>query len=279
MSALPPVVIAVAPNGAKRGKDDHAALPITPAELAETARAAADAGAAMIHLHVRDEQGRHSLEERHYRPALAAVAEAVGERLIVQATSEAAGVYRPAEQRAHMRALRPAAMSLALREIIPPGDEAEAAGFLAWAAEEGILPQFILYEPAEVTRLIALIEQGVVPWQRPPVLFVLGRYTPGQRSQPSDLLPFLAANRPQFPWMVCAFGAQEGAAGLTAALLGGQVRLGFENNLLLPDGSPAPDNAALIRVLARSLALQGRRPATAAEARRLFNGEDVASNT
>ena len=273
-----PVLIAVAPNGARRGKGDHARLPITPAELAETARAAADAGAAMIHLHVRDEQGRHSLAEAHYRPALAAVAEAVGERLIVQATSEAAGVYQPAEQRAAMRALKPAAMSLALREIVPPGDEAEGGRFLDWAAAGGILPQFILYEPAEVTRLAALIEQGVVPWRRPPVLFVLGRYTPGQRSQPRDLLPFLAANAPQFPWMVCAFGAQEGAAGLTAALLGGQVRLGFENNLLLPDGQPAPDNAALVAVLARSLALQGRRPATAAEARRLFDGEDLAES-
>ncbi len=273
-----PVLIAVAPNGARRGKADHAALPITPAELAATAKAAADAGAAMIHLHVRDEQGRHSLAAAHYRPALEAVAEAVGERLIVQATSEAAGVYQPAEQRAHMRALKPAAMSLALREIVPPGDEAEGARFLEWAAGSDILPQIILYEPAEVTRLAELIEAGVVPWRNPPVLFVLGRYTPGQKSQPADLLPFLAANQPQFPWMVCAFGAQEGAAGLAAALLGGQVRLGFENNMLLPDGSAAPDNAALIARLAAGLALQGRRPATATEARRLFNGEDLADS-
>lgn len=268
-----PILIAVAPNGARRGKADHPALPITPEELAATALAAAEAGAAMIHLHVRDEQGRHSLAERHYRPALAAVEEALGERMLVQATSEAAGVYQPAEQRAAMRALKPRAMSLALREIVPPGEEAEAAAFLAWAAESAILPQFILYEAAEITRLQALIEAGVVPWQRPPVLFVLGRYSVGQRSRPGDLLPFLAANLPSFPWMVCAFGEQEGAAGLAAALLGGQVRLGFENNMLLPDGQRAPDNAALVAALVRALARQGRRPATAAEARRLFDGE------
>lgn len=270
-----PVLIAVAPNGARRGKGDHARLPIGPAELAEAARAAADAGAAMIHLHVRDAAGRHSLGAEHYLPALAAVEAAVGERMIVQCTSEAAGVYQPAEQRAAMRALRPAAMSLALREIVPEGDEAEGGRFLAWAADSGILPQIILYTPDEVVRLARLVDAGVVPWRRPPVLFVLGRYTPGQRSRPADLLPFLAANTPQFPWMVCAFGPQEGAAGLAAALLGGQVRLGFENNLLLPDGQPAADNAALVALLTRSLALQGRRPASAAEARRLFDGESL----
>ncbi len=71
------------------------------------------------------------------------------------------------------------------------------------------------------------------------MLFVLGRYARRPRtSLPADLLPFLAPDAPRFrSWMVCAFGRHEAACALAAALLGGDIRVGFENNLLLPDGS------------------------------------------
>ena len=57
-----PCLIMVAPNGARKTKADHPALPITPAELAATASACLEAGAAAIHLHVRDRDGGHTLE-------------------------------------------------------------------------------------------------------------------------------------------------------------------------------------------------------------------------
>ena len=87
-ASFPPVFLAVAPNGARKTKADHPALPITPAELAATAAACAEAGAAMIHLHVRDADQRHSLDVEAYRAAIAAVRSAVGEDLVIQATSE-----------------------------------------------------------------------------------------------------------------------------------------------------------------------------------------------
>ena len=55
------VLIAVAPNGARLSRRDHAALPLTSDEIAETALSCAQAGAVMIHLHVRDDEGRHCL--------------------------------------------------------------------------------------------------------------------------------------------------------------------------------------------------------------------------
>ncbi|MEM7653568.1 MAG: 3-keto-5-aminohexanoate cleavage protein, partial [Pseudomonadota bacterium] len=65
-----PLIIAVAPNGARKVKSDHPAIPLTPAELAREAAACADAGASMVHLHVRDANGGHTLDADLYKAAL-----------------------------------------------------------------------------------------------------------------------------------------------------------------------------------------------------------------
>ena len=103
-----PLVITVAPNGARRGKADHPALPVTPAEIAREAARCHEAGAAMIHLHVRDSEQRHSLDVGAYREAVAAVREAVGDRLVIQVTSEAVGIFSPEEQMAMIGPYLPA---------------------------------------------------------------------------------------------------------------------------------------------------------------------------
>ena len=267
----PPLILAVAPNGARKTRADHPALPIAPDEIAGTAAACLEAGAAMIHLHVRDRDEGHTLDVGAYQAAIAAVRGAVGDRLVIQATTEAVGIYRPEQQMAMVRELRPEAVSLAVRELV--ADEAAepaAAEFFAWLREAGILPQFIVYSAEDLERFDALIDRGVVPEGRHFLLFVLGRYTAGQTSAPSDLLPFLAANRREHPWAVCAFGPRETACALAAATLGGHARVGFENNLCLPDGTVAPDNAALIAAAAAGAAAMGRPLADAAQARAMM---------
>lgn len=267
----PPVILAVAPNGARKTKADHPALPITAEELAATAAACRDAGAAMIHLHVRDRDGRHSLDVDTYRAATAAVRAAVGRDLVVQVTSEAVGRYRPEEQMRMVRELKPEAVSLAVREIVPDmAAEPAAADFLAWVRSERILPQYILYSGDDLRRFDDLIARGVVPGERQVVLFVLGRYTRGQTSEPKDLMPFLTANSRDHLWSVCAFGPREAACAVAAAALGGHARVGFENNLHLPDGTVAADNAALVAAVGEGLRTIGCRPAGAAEARDLM---------
>jgi 3-keto-5-aminohexanoate cleavage enzyme len=266
-----PLILAVAPNGARKTKADHAALPITPEELAETAARCREAGASMIHLHVRDRDGRHSLDADAYRAATVAVRDAVGRNMIIQVTSESVGIYGPEEQMAMVRAVRPEAVSLAVREIVPDAaGEAPAAAFLEWLARERIMPQYILYAPEDVGRFADLVRRGVIPGERPFVLYVLGRYTKDQRSDPTDLLPYLTADSAERPWAVCAFGPRETACAVAAAALGGHARVGFENNLYLPDGQVAPDNAALVAAAAAGAQSFGRRPATADDARVLL---------
>jgi uncharacterized protein (DUF849 family) len=270
---LRPAILAVAPNGARRRRSDHPAIPVTPGELAATAVACRDAGACLLHLHVRDAAEGHVLDAAAYAEATAAVREAVGGEMIVQITTEAVGRHTPAEQMAVVRAVGPEAVSLALGEILPDGPPPDPAAlaFLAELAEQGVLVQHILYSPAEVHRFRRLRDRGTLPPGPVFPLFVLGRHAAGQRSDPRLLCGFLDAwDDEAGPWAVCAFGPEETAC-LTAALaLGGHARVGFENSLWRPDGRVAADNAesvARLRLLAETL---GRPTADAATARKLL---------
>lgn len=269
-------IVMAAPNGARRTKADHPSLPMTPAELAEEARRCRDAGAAVLHLHVRDRDGAHSLDTGLYRAALAEVRGAVGDSLVVQVTTEAVGRYTPDEQIAVVRALRPEAVSLALREIAPAADREPAARDLfAFMRDARIWAQVILYDPADIARFVALADAGLFAVARPSVLLVLGRYTVGQVSDPEDLTPMLEALAPireSVSWSVCAFGAKENACMARAIAEGGHVRVGFENNLFLPDGQRAAMSADLVRLAAGAAAAAGRPPLSADEVRAMIAG-------
>jgi uncharacterized protein (DUF849 family) len=269
-----PLVVMVAPNGARRTKADHPDLPITPAEIAREAARCAEAGATVLHVHVRDRDGRHSLDAGRYRAAIEAVRKAVGERIVIQITTEAVGRYAPAEQIEVVRELRPQAVSVALAELIPDdAAEVDAAAFLDWLRRERIAPQYILYSPQEVARFHDLRRRGVIPQRRAFALFVLGRYAEPTEARPQDVLPFLAAHADaDCPWSLCAFGPREGACVLTAAGLGGHVRVGFENNLWLADRRLAASNAELVEQITAGARLVGREVANV-EAARAFLAE------
>ncbi|MGE6738990.1 3-keto-5-aminohexanoate cleavage protein [Allorhizobium pseudoryzae] len=258
------IAIAVAPNGGRRLKADHPALPLSPAELAECAAECLDAGASLVHIHVRDDAGRHCLDVARYRAAIDAIRGRVSDRLIIQITTEALGIFKPAEQMDLVRVLHPEACSMALREIVPDASyESAFAVLLEWMRRERVMPQIILYDLADLERLQEMLQRGLIPAQDIPVLFVLGRYTTHQQSSPADLQDFLQASPSFAHWSMCAFGRDEAACAVAAALMGGNVRLGFENNLLLPDGTVAANNAALIAPVRESLRLLGRRIETA----------------
>jgi 3-keto-5-aminohexanoate cleavage enzyme len=247
--------VAVAPNGGRRTKAEHPALPLTPDELARTAAECLDRGASMIHLHVRDAEGKHCLDAELYRAAIRRIYETVGDRLVVQITSESLGRYTPEEQKAAVLKTIPEAASLALRELAPDkADEKGFGEFLGRLKRMRIWPQIILYSAVEATRLAAMRKQGLIPFDSLAVLYVLGRSALLRTAQPSDLLPYLVPDAPRFEsWSVCAFGRREAACVTVAALLGGHARVGFENNLLLPDGARAASNAELVGAAVRAL--------------------------
>lgn len=277
-----PFVI-VAPNGARRTKEDHPALPMTPAELAEVALACADAGAAMIHMHARKANGSHSLEIDDNRATYNAVKAAVGKRMLVQVTTEAVGIYQPEAQMELIRALKPEAASFGLRELIPSREhEQRASEFFCWVSDAGIIAQYILYSAEDLIYYLDLCERGLLPARNHHLLFVLGRYSVGMRSVPEDFTPFIPHLWKLKPvrWAVCAFGEREHDCLVEAVRLGGDARVGFENNLHASDGQLAQNNSAQVKQLYRSIQMEGIQPLSTNEVREqlLATGETSGVN-
>jgi uncharacterized protein (DUF849 family) len=249
MMPLPRIM--VAPNGAKLTRADHPALPVTIEEVVACAVDCQAMGADGLHAHVRDAEQQHVLDSGLYAELLAELGlRAPG--LYVQITSEAVGRYTPAEQRRLVQDLRPAAVSIALREITAGQDDAVTRRFFASCDEAGIGVQHILYDSADVAHLGKLVETGCVPRKGLMALIVLGRYSKGQVSAPSDvsrLAQCLKSYVPGIDWGACAFGPQETACLMEAMRQGGKARIGFENNRLNMDGTTAANNAERVREL------------------------------
>ena len=141
-------MVTVAPNGGRKTKADHPALPLTADELAWTAAECLERGASMIHLHMRDADGQHCLDPEAYRATIAHICEEVGDKLVLQITSESIGRYSPAEQRGVVLETNPEAVSLALRELAPDATDEEDLGlFLGKLKQMRVWPQIILYTP------------------------------------------------------------------------------------------------------------------------------------
>lgn len=265
-------LIMVAVNGGRRTKADHPRLPLTTEETAQEVAACAQAGAAMAHVHVRDKGGRHVLDASLYEQLFARIGALAGGDFLVQATTEAVGRYTPEAQIDLIKTLRPAAVSIAVSELLPdPTDDAARARFrdlCHWMQAHGVWPQFILYRPDEVEVLLRLHADGDIPFAEPFLLFVLGAYRGyGRDGTPDDLPPFLdAQGGMKTSWMICAFGPQEHACAQAAIAAGGHLRIGFENNFAMPGGSVAESNAALIALASKAAQDSGRGVMTHADA-------------
>ena len=127
MTGLPRLMIA--PNGARRTKADHPALPMTLPEIVETAKDCAALGADGLHLHLRDAQGRHVLDAGLYREALQELGAAVPD-MALQITTESAGLYAAPHQRAVALESGACMVSAALREMAQGHRRYSGAGVL-----------------------------------------------------------------------------------------------------------------------------------------------------
>ena len=171
-----------------------------------------------------------------------------------------------------VKELKPEAVTLSLVELIPGADyEVQAAHFFTWLSAEIIFTQFIVFNSNEVRYLAELVQRGIVPTQDPCILYVLGRYSQEQPSKPSDLDVFLKVGLFKKAWFVCAFGKDEAKCIDYALSRGGHARIGFENNLFLPNGKKAKNNAELLRIAAAHAVKRNRVLADADQARNLFS--------
>jgi uncharacterized protein (DUF849 family) len=266
-------LITVAPTGAESQKDANPALPVTLDELVGAARSCQDAGASLIHIHVRDDAGRPTLDLGRLRDTVAAVREATD--LIVQLSTGGA-VTDPFEARLAVLDAGPDSCSLTTGTV-NFGDDifANPWPFVAELYQRtqalGILPEFELFELGHVTAMNRLLDTyGPPAGGHVHADFVMG--VPGGMPGTADALVAGVAMLPAgATWSATGIGRSSLPVMLAALSLGGNLRVGMEDTLTYGPKRPARDNAELVERAAR-LAAEAFRPAATPDAARRMLG-------
>jgi uncharacterized protein (DUF849 family) len=276
-------IITCAISGAAANRDQCPAIPYTPAEYADEARRAVDAGASMIHIHARRPDGTPSFEIEDFRAITEAILAAVDD-VVINFSTGAIGV--PVAKRvAYLEALRPDVAALNMGSMNYAKYSSKRRQFVfEWVFENsfstivelvremnrlGIRPEHECFDSGHVANLDPLLDMDLLdgPLQISLVMGVLGgiRPTPRNLAHMSEQIP----GGPDGPnnWGVIAIGRDQWPLIAAGLALGGNIRVGFEDNFYLPDGTTARSNGELIDAARRMAELAGRRPATAAEAR------------
>ena len=254
--------IMVAPNGARLLPKDHESLPLEKEQIIYTAKNCELAGAQAIHLHVRDDNFKHILDVNKYKETINAIKKECSQDFVIQATTEAVGIYKPHEMISLIKELKPQATSVAIKELLPSSDNSAelkaAKDFYRFSKDENIGIQHILYSSDDLRRFHKLLEQEIITGDKHSILFVLGRYAKDQKCESVDLIPYLQTMKEltlddKVNWMLCAFGQSEIPSLVSGAVLGGHCRIGFENSRVLPNGNKAQNNESQVDFLKKQL--------------------------
>lgn len=269
-----PAVLTAALTGPIATKADNPALPTTPAEIAAEARAAWEAGAAVVHIHVRDEQGQ---------PTADLATASTTKRLIEESCpalvqlSTGVGLLVPFEAREQIVEARPAmatlnvcSMSFGTGEFRNPPDGVRR---LATRMRElGIKPELEVYDTGHLDVALALRHEGLLadPLQFSIVLGVRG----GAAATPENLISMVRRLPEDAVWQVIGIGRDNLAMTAIGLAMGGNARTGMEDTLLLRRGEPAPGNRPLVERLAGVARSIERQPADVELARQLLRLAD-----
>ena len=286
-----PVVITCAlTGGADISARKNPAVPVTPGEIAASALEAAGAGAAVVHIHVRDPATTQpSMEVAYYREVVERIRERNGD-VILNLTTGAGGRFVPGEDRPgeggpgttlstpeartrHVGELRPEVCTLDVAtmnfgEHVFMNTPAHLRAMAAAAKRAGAKPEIEVFDLGQIELAKRLIADGHL--DEPPLFQICLGIPWGAPATPETMI----AMRDRLPanavWSGFGIARAQFPMAALAATLGGNVRVGLEDNLYLAAGKLAPSNAALVEKAVSLLAHLDIRPATPAEARGIF---------
>jgi len=270
-----PVVIAVAITGSVPRKADNPAVPVTPAEQIESTHAAFEAGASLVHIHVRNPDETPSSD-----PALfAQVQEGVRKHcpgMIVQFSTGGRG--RDQAARGSALYLRPDMASLSTGSVNFPSIVYENAPALVTELATkmqagGIRPEIEIFDLSHLHGAKRLVEAGLMH-DKPHVQFVMGvkNAMPAEEHLLDILLGELRRVLPHATWTAAGIGVNQARVMQWALARGADaVRTGLEDNIRITKHRLAASNAELVRLAADAVSAAGRRAATAAEARGILS--------
>ena len=271
-------IISCALTGALTTRAQCPAIPYTPAEIGEEARGAAEAGAAIVHIHARNDDGTPTWSPDTFRRIFEEVRARTD--VIVNFSTGAVGI--PKEERiAHIRELKPemaalnmgsmnyALFSKSRREFVVDHVFANPFGdirfFLEAMNEGGVRPEMECFDAGHIGNTRPLIDMGVVdaPYQFSLIMGVLGGI-PGTTRHLVDQVDSLPQGS---HWQVIGIGLNQWPLVASAIAMGGNVRVGLEDNFYLEQGKMAKSNGDLVEKAARLTHDLGREVAGIAEAR------------
>jgi 3-keto-5-aminohexanoate cleavage enzyme len=267
------VIISAALTGSWPTKDQNPALPVTEEEIAQSALDSWRAGAAIVHLHVRDDAGKVTCDPNRYAKVRDLITAAGSDVIVNMSTGGGAGQTTDEERMAPVD-LKPEIASFDCGSLnFGQRVFVNSPQFLDELADRmnrnGVLPEIECFEPGHVQNALRLIDDGKL---KPPFWFqfVLGVRggSPGTVKQLVHLVDMIPAGS---RWSICGMGRAQLQLGLVAMAMGGHVRTGLEDNLYYHKGELASSNAQLVERLVRLAAEIGRPVASPADARELLN--------
>lgn len=270
------LIITAAITGAELTKKECPVLPVSSDEQAQAAKEAVEAGASVIHLHVRDEQGKPSQSINHFKKTVQAIEQACQGNVPIIQFSTGGAVGESIKNRLEPLELKPEMASFNLGTI-NFGEDIFVNTFsdmrsLSEAFKRlRIVPEFEIYEAGHIDNLKKLIKEKIVS---PPYhcQFVLG--VSGALSGELSALQFLIQQLPaDSTWAVAGIGRYELPLSVHSVVLGGHVRVGLEDNIYYSKGVPAKSNAQLVERIVRVANEVGRPVATIAETRKILLGK------
>lgn len=285
----PNTIITCAVTGGDDTAGRYPSIPVTPRQIADSSIEAAKAGAAIVHIHVRDpETGKPSMALDLYREVMDRIRDSGADVIInlttgpgarfvpssEQANTAAPGsnLRLPLERAAHIAELRPEICSLDMGSLnfgqgvlvnVPSHIEQIAAVI----RQAGVMPELEVFDMGHIALARHMIDRGLIA--DPLFQVVLG--VPWGAPATTETLAAMKSLMPHgAPWAAFGIARWEFPMVAQAMLLGGHVRVGLEDNLHIEKGVPAPSNAALVEKAVKIVQLLGSQPATPQQARALL---------
>jgi uncharacterized protein (DUF849 family) len=266
-------MITVAPTGAESAKADRPALPVTLDELVATAVACEDAGAALIHVHVRDERAEPTLDPVLLRETVAALRERT--TLVVQ-LSTGGSVHDPLKDRLAVLEAEPDSCSLTCGTV-NFGDDVfmnpwpfMAELYQASQAAE-IVPEFELFDLGHVTAMRRLLDTYGAPYGGAVHCDLVMGVPGGMPGTVAALVAAVAALPAPCSWSATGIGRTHLPVALAALAAGGHLRVGMEDVVTYAPREAVRDNAQLVDRAAQLAVIAQRPPMSTDGARALLN--------
>jgi uncharacterized protein (DUF849 family) len=268
-----PCIITVAITGSLPGKKDNPAVPISPEEQIESTHEAYEAGATLVHLHVRDDEGRPTSDPKRFAKVLEGIRKHCPGMITQLSTGGRSGSGR---ERGGMLSLKPDMASLATGSVnFPTRVYENAPELIEWLAAEmqkhGVKPEVEAFDLSMIFQAAAMHKAGKIKGALH-VQFVMGvkNAMPVDRETFEFYVRTLERLAHGSTWTGAGIGKDQITLNRWSLELGGHCRTGLEDNVRMSKEKLAPSNAALVKRVAELCAEYGRRPASAAEARRIL---------